>query len=79
MFNIWDLNSQEILSKIKRTLNQWHKRKLTLIERITVIKSHALGRFVHLFISLPEPLNEMLKELEKKGFINSYGTLALTE
>lgn len=64
VFNIWDLNSQDILSKVKNVLNQWHKRKLTLIGRITVIKSIALSKFVHLFISLPEPPNELLKELE---------------
>ena len=61
VFNIWDLNSQDILSKVKNVLNQWHKRKLTLTGRITVIKSLALSKFVLLFISLPEPPNELLK------------------
>ena len=31
VFNIWDLNSQEILLKIKKLLNHWSKRKLTLL------------------------------------------------
>ena len=44
-----------MFSKVKNVLNQWHKRKLTLIGRITVIKSLALSKFEHLFISLPEP------------------------
>ena len=65
VFNIWDLNSQEVLLKVKNILNQWSKRKLTLIGRITVIKSLALSKFVHLFISLPAPPNELIKELEK--------------
>ena len=55
VFNIWDLNSQEVLLKVKNILNQWSRRKLTLIGRITVIKSLALSKFVHLFISLPAP------------------------
>ena len=65
VFNIWDLNSQEVLLKVKNILNQWSRRKLTLIGRITVIKSLALSKFVHLFISLPAPPNELIKELEK--------------
>ena len=65
VFNIWDLNSQEVLLKVKNILNQWSRRKLTLIGRITVIKSLALSKFVHLFISLPAPPNELTKELEK--------------
>ena len=68
VFNIWDLNAQEILLKIKRLLNQWSKRKISLSGRITIIKSLALSKFVHLFISLPSPTNELIKELEKMFF-----------
>ena len=65
VFNIWDLNSVEIISKIKNILNQWSKRKLSLFGRVTIIKSLAISKFVHLFISLPAPPNELIKELEK--------------
>ena len=65
VFNIWDLNSQEVLLKVKNILNQWSRRKLTLIGRITTIKSLALSKFVHLFISLLALPNEQIKELEK--------------
>ena len=65
VFNIWDLNSQEILLKIKNLLNHWSKRKLTLLGRITIIKSLAVSKFVHLFISLPAPPNGLISELEK--------------
>ena len=47
------------------TLNQWSKRKLSLAGRITIIESLAVSKFVHLFISLPAPPNELIKELEK--------------
>ena len=46
-------------------LNQWSRKKLTLIGRIPVIKYLALSKFVHLFIPLPAPPNELIKELEK--------------
>ena len=65
VFNIWDLNTHEILSKIKLTLNHWSKRKISLSGRITIIKSLALSKFVHLFISLPSPPIELIKDLDK--------------
>ena len=64
-FNIWDLNIKEILVKIKNIINQWSKRKLSLSGRITVIKSLAMSKFVHLFISLPAPPHDLIKEREK--------------
>ena len=64
VFNIWDLNVNEILRKVKHLLNQWSKRKLSLSGRITIIKSLAISKFVHLFISLPDPPNALIKELE---------------
>lgn len=68
VFNIWDLNVQEILLKVQRILNQWSKRKISLSGRITIIKSLALSKFVHLFISLPAPPNELIKGLENMFF-----------
>ena len=65
VFDTWDLNSQEILLKIKNLLNLWSKRKLTLLGRITIIKSLAVSKFVHLFISLSAPPNGLISELEK--------------
>ena len=78
VFNIWVLNSQEILLKIKNIRNHWSKRKLTLLGRITIIKSLAVSKFVHLFISLTAPPNELISELENY-FINFYGILVRTE
>ena len=65
VFNISDLNSKEILVKIKNILNQWSKRKLSQSGKITVIKSLAVSKFVHLFISLTAPPHDLIKELEK--------------
>ena len=46
-------------------MNHWSKRRGTLSARITVIKSLAISKCVHLFISLPAHPNELIKELEK--------------
>ena len=65
VFNIWDINSQDTLTKIEKIIKTWSQRKLTLPGRITVIKSLALSKFTHLFISLPNPPDELLKRLDK--------------
>ena len=64
VFNLWDLNVLEILFKVKHILSQCSKLKLSLSGRITIIKSLALSKFFHLFISLPAPPNGLIKELE---------------
>ena len=65
VYNIWDVNSEEIYSKIENLCKNWAKRKLTLFGRITVIKSLALSKFIHLFLALPNPPGELIKKLEK--------------
>ncbi|MCG7892737.1 MAG: reverse transcriptase domain-containing protein, partial [Candidatus Thiodiazotropha endolucinida] len=62
---IWDLNYHEVLNKAENICKQWAKRKLTLIGRITVIKSLLLAKFTHLFLALPNPPGELIKQIEK--------------
>ena len=65
VFDIWNINSNEIITKIENLCKQWAKRKLTLIGRITIIKSLALSKFTHLFLALPYPPEELIKKLNK--------------
>lgn len=65
VFDIWRYNSIEVLQKVDKILNSWSKRKITLLGRITVLKSLALSKFVHLFLALPNPPNELVKTLNK--------------
>lgn len=65
VFNIWDVNANEIVAKAENLCKQWSKRKLTLFGRITVIKSLVLSKFNHLFLALPNPPGELIKQLEK--------------
>ena len=74
VFDIWDVNTEQIYTSIESICKKWSKRKLTLIGRITLIKSLALAKFVHLFLALPNPRGELVKKLE-----NFYGILAQTE
>ena len=38
IYNIWDLNYNEIIKKVEGVCKQWSKRKITLMGRITIIK-----------------------------------------
>ena len=58
------MNIPPIISKVQSLLQQWSKRRLTLFGRITVIKSLALSKFIHLFSALPNPPGELIKRLD---------------
>ena len=65
VYNTWDVNIDEIYSKTDNLLKQWSKRKLTLPGRVTIIKSLALAKYIHLFLALPNPPGELVKKLER--------------
>ena len=62
---MWDYNAPEIFQKITKLLEIWSKRKLTLQGRITIIKSLAISKFVHLFLALPNPHGDLIQNLNK--------------
>ena len=49
VFDIWDQNSDIILEKINSMIKTWSRRKLTLIGRVTIIKSLMLSKFAYYF------------------------------
>lgn len=68
-FNIFEndptfCNYDLCLQKIKILLNNWKWRPLTVIGKISVVKTLALSKLVHLFMTLPNPSNAFLKALE---------------
>ena len=63
--NTWDLNNPEVLNKVENICKQSTKRKLTLIGRITIIKSLALAKFTPLFLALPNPPGELIQQTER--------------
>ena len=68
IYNLWDHNSKDLLKKVESTLLNWSKRKITLLGKITVIKSIAISKFVHLFLALPNPPENLVKTLNKLCF-----------
>ena len=59
-----DINYNDKLRDIKALLIQWSKRILTPYGRLVVIKSLALAKINHLLISLPNPPDNFIKELD---------------
>ena len=49
-------------------LKHWERRNLTPIGRITVIKSLAVSKLVHLFIALPNPPKDIIQQLNNIFF-----------
>ena len=63
-----DLNFRKKIIDISKILKSWQHRKLTLLGKITVIKTLALPKLIHLFTSLPNLKEEALNELNKLFF-----------
>ena len=62
--DLFRLNYQPKLSRLKNTLRLWSSRDLTPIGRNTIVKTCALSQLVFLFLDLPNPPKSFLKELE---------------
>ena len=66
--NMIELNYKEKLSQIEKELKQWSKRILTPLGRITILKTLIISKLNHLFISLPNPSDEIINTLQKQLF-----------
>ena len=67
VFDIWNHNLDNVMKK-SYMIKTRSKRKLTLIGRVTVIKSLMLSKFAYLFLALPNPPGNLLKKLERMFF-----------
>ena len=62
------VNYGNVIPKIDALLHQWKRRLLTPIGRVTVLKTLIIPKLNHLFIALPNPSVEVLRNLSKKFF-----------
>ena len=51
------------MDNMTKLIKQWRRRFLTPFGKITVIKSLLLAKLNHLFISLPNPNDHIIKQL----------------
>ena len=53
-----------MIQSLQKLFHQWNKRYLSPLGRITVIKTFALSKLNHLFLSLPLPDKKYMKQIE---------------
>ena len=61
--NISDINITKKIPSMVQEINQWNKRDITPLGKITVIKTLLLSKFVHILISLPSPSIKIMNEI----------------
>ncbi len=62
------LNYDKYLAQITETINHWNKRYLTPIGKITVIKTFILSKLIHLFTAIPNPPDNIIKNMNTQIF-----------
>ena len=63
-----EMNYSKVICKAKNLIKSWSRRQLSTLGRITVIKSLVLPLFTHIFMALPNPNDNLIKEIEKIFF-----------
>ena len=62
------INFEAKISEIRKILNNWSRRQITPLGKITVVKTLVLLKLTHLFVNLPDPTGDFLKEFDKMCF-----------
>ena len=62
--NITDLNIEPKLLEIEKLIRIWQLRNLTLIGKITIIKSLLISKFIHILLSLPSPTDALFNKID---------------
>ena len=58
-----DLNFRKKIIDVSKILKSWQHRKLTLLGKVTVIKTLALPKLIHLLTSLPNLKQSLFNDL----------------
>ena len=66
--HIEDLNFPDKISSMKKLLDFWRIRGLSILGRVTVIKTLAISKFVQLFTTLPTPRHENMTKIKRMLF-----------
>ncbi|KAJ8032352.1 hypothetical protein HOLleu_25860 [Holothuria leucospilota] len=62
------LDFNKALENIKGVLRHWSKRQLTVLGKVTVVKSLALSKLTYLLMSLPNPDESFVTNLQRLLF-----------
>ena len=61
---IVELNFTQAIQSLEKLLRVWSKRHLTPLGKVTVIKTLALSKLTHLFLTIPSPGKDIFKKIE---------------
>ena len=61
--NITDINITKKLPSLLKEINQWNKRDLTPLGKVTIIKTFLLSKFVQILMCLPSPSKKITNEI----------------
>ena len=75
--NITDLDIEPKLIEIQKLIRIWQLRNLTLIGKITIIKSLLISKLIHILLSLPSPKENLFLLKLTYYLIYFYGTVQL--
>jgi hypothetical protein len=63
-----DLNFRKKIIDVSKILKSWQHRKLTLLGKVTIIKTLALPKLINLLTSLPNVKQSLCNDLNKLVF-----------
>ena len=63
-----DFNYDRIFDKLKRQMISWSKRNISVFGRVVLVKSLLVSQFNHLFMSIPNPSEHLLKAINVSFF-----------
>jgi hypothetical protein len=69
--NLWEMteiNYTPKLSDIQKLIEQWKRRKLTPLGRLSIIKSLLIPKINHLILTIPNPGQEYFKKIETEMY-----------
>jgi hypothetical protein len=61
------LNYKPRLKEIENTISRWSKQTLTPFGKITIIKTLIISKLNHLFLAIPGPVDNMIRQLTSLG------------
>ena len=61
-----DDNFQNCFKKVKKELNSWHHRFLTVLGKITVIKTMCIPEFTHIATLIPNLSIGQIRDIERE-------------
>ena len=62
--NIEIINYKKKCQELESRIKQWQKRKISVLGKITVVKTLLVPILTHLFIAIPKPDQSIIKKLE---------------